>query len=68
LTGWIRQQRATIDLGMTPVLPNYSRIPSLTSADGKRATNVACKNGTGDKNALGSDRGELAAFQRQDEE
>jgi hypothetical protein len=36
LTGWIRQQRATIDLGMTPVLPNYSRIPSLTSVDGKR--------------------------------
>jgi hypothetical protein len=31
-----RQQHATIDLGITPVLPNYSRIPSLTSGRDKR--------------------------------
>jgi hypothetical protein len=36
LTASVCQQRATIDLGITPVLPNCSRIASLTSAGDKR--------------------------------
>jgi hypothetical protein len=65
LTIEVRQSNANIGLGKTALWSNSGRIAPLTSPHGRGGECRASIAGTGDRDELGSDRGQLAALQRQ---